>query len=75
MVNLWVRGVCDSMLVKVLEWQRRRDYGAVAATRSFLGQDGKVEHIPTQRAVKLDWRPAELDHLVRILKALRPEWD
>jgi hypothetical protein len=75
MANLWVRGVCDSMLLQVMDWQRRWESGAVAATRPFLGKDGAVEDVVTKRAVKVIFRPAELDHLVRILLAVRPEWE
>ena len=63
------------MLLKVLDWQRRWDSGAVAATRPFLGHDGDVQNVVTQRAVRVAWRPAELDHLVRILTALKPGWE
>jgi hypothetical protein len=63
------------MLLKVLDWQRRWDSGAVAATRPFLGHDGDVQDVVTQRAVRVAWRPAELDHLVRILTALKPGWE
>ena len=75
MANLWVRGICDSMLVQVLDWQGRWESGAVAATRPFLGKDGVVEDVVTKRAVKVVLRPAEMDHLVRILLAVRPEWE
>jgi hypothetical protein len=63
------------MFLKVLDWQRRWETGAVAATRPFLGQDGAVEDVVTKRAVKVAWHPVELDHLVRILLAQRPNWE
>ena len=71
---LWTKGVCDSMLVKVLDWKRRWPAGAVAATREFLHKTGSLEGVPTKRAVKVAWHPKELEHLIRILKAAKPEW-
>lgn len=72
---LWTKGVCDSMLVKVLDWKRRWPAGAVAATREFMHKTGSLEGIPTKRAVKVAWHPKELEHLIRILKAAKPEWE
>jgi len=71
---LWVRGVCDSMLLKVVNWKRRWPAGAVAATRDYMHKTGTVEAIPTKRAVKVAWHPKELEQLIRILKAARPDW-
>ena len=71
---LWTKGVCDSMLVKMLDWKRRWPAGAVAATREFLHKTGSLEGVPTKRAVKVAWHPKELEHLIRILKAAKPEW-
>jgi hypothetical protein len=71
---LWTKGVCDSILVKVLDWKRRWPAGAVAATREFMHKTGSLEGIPTKRAVKVAWHPKELEHLIRILKAAKPEW-
>ena len=73
-MSLWVRGVCDSMLLKVRDWKRRWPAGAVAATREYMHKTGSVEGVPTKRAVQVAWHPKELEHLVRILKAARPEW-
>jgi hypothetical protein len=71
---LWVSGVCDSMLLKVVNWRHRWPAGPVAATRAFMNKTGTVEAIPTKRAVKVAWHPKELEHLIRILKIARPDW-
>ena len=71
---LWVQGVCDSMFRKVIEWKRRWPSGDVAATRTFMHKTGSLEGIPTKRAVRIAWYPKELEHLIRILKLARPEW-
>ena len=62
------------MFVKVQSWLRRWESGAVAGTRDFLHLDGRVEGIPTKRAVYVSWHPKELQELIRILQAERPDW-
>jgi site-specific recombinase XerC len=39
-----------------------------------MNKTGTVEAIPTTRAVKVAWHPKELEHLIRILKIARPDW-
>jgi hypothetical protein len=39
-----------------------------------MNKTGTVEAIPTKRAVKVAWHPKELEHLIRILKIARPDW-
>ena len=71
---LWYTGVCDSMAAKVLSWYRNWHLAPVYATREKMQTDGTIVQVPTMRAVPVAWTRAELEHLVRILKALRPDW-
>ena len=73
-MSLWVYGVCDTLLVKILRWQRDWPQGREAATRLFMHKDGRQENLVTKRRVYVTLHMKEMEHLVRILKALRPDW-
>lgn len=75
MQNLWVRGICDKMLLRVLFWQQHWPHGKEAADRLFLHRDGRQEHIVTKRAVKVPFHPREFEAMVRIVTTLRPDWE
>ena len=48
--------------------------GAPYADRPFMNATGAVENVVTQREVQVPWKKAEFEHLVRILRAVRPDW-
>lgn len=71
---LWFAGVCDSMLRVVELWAANWDRSPAYATRPFMTATGEIEDIVTKRVVQVAWLPVEFEHLVRILKAVRPNW-
>jgi hypothetical protein len=75
MATLWVRGICDGLLQVVADWLRRWPNGKEAADRLFMHKNGAQEMVVTRRAVVVRWHPKELRELIRILKAMRPEWE
>lgn len=70
---LWFGGVCDDLLFKVMIWGRAYWRGEVHSTRQFLELDGRVVDKPTKMAHDIPFREVELDHLVRIGQALKPD--
>jgi hypothetical protein len=62
------------MMQTVLRWVDAWPLGKVAATRPYLNHNGQVEDLVTKRANDVAWHPRELQELVRILKAVKPEW-
>lgn len=72
---IWVHGVCDSLLASVQRWYRQWSLGSVAGTRLFMHKDGREEDVVTKRCVKVMWHQKELEHLVRILKVAKPDWE
>jgi len=62
------------MFQKLLWWRRVWPQGTPYATRPFMNQAGGIEDAVTQREVRVPWKKAEFEHLVRILQAVKPEW-
>jgi hypothetical protein len=58
----------------VLRWADAWPFGKVAATRQYMDKNGQLEDLVTKRANEIAWHPRELAELVRILKAVKPEW-
>lgn len=72
--TLWYRGVCDSMLEKVKYWARAWPGGEVyAVDQCWSIEQGSYEKV-SMRVVRVPWTAAEVEHLLRILEAVRPEW-
>lgn len=71
---VWYRGICDEALAKVELWLRAWPMGDVAATRPLMDK-GRIVDVPTKRAVKMSWRTGELEHIVRILQTVKPNWE
>lgn len=80
---LWFAGVCDDLYRKIAVWDFAYwNGGEVYATRLWLNPlSGQTEPKPVKMAHDVPFRELELDHLVRLLKALRPntpmleEWE
>lgn len=70
---LWFAGICDELLTKVAIWDQAYWVGEVHSTRQFLELDGRIVDKPTKIAHELPLREIELDHMIRILEAMRPE--
>lgn len=69
----WYKGVCDDVLKQLKVWLARYEQGEVAATRDWLDpKDLKVKPLPTKFGHRLFFKPAEVDHLVRIVGELKP---
>jgi hypothetical protein len=77
---LWINGVGDRTLSKVIYWMNNYDKGKVCATRQYMtkpGQTGaevKVINMPTAKAVKVPWQLDELNYLASVLEQARPNW-
>lgn len=70
---LWFTGICDELLLKIAIWDQAYWVGEVHSTRQFLERDGRVVDKPTKIAHEMPIREIELDHIIRILEAMRPE--
>lgn len=70
---LWFAGVCDNLGQKIARWCANYERGEVCRTRKYLNYAGIVQDIPTQYLHIIPFKPAEVDHLVRIVEALRPK--
>lgn len=70
-MSLWFAGLCDRLYHRIQLWHRNYDLGAVYATRPFMGVDG-VKDVVTIRKHKIPIHPKEMEHLIRILRLLRP---
>lgn len=72
--NIWFAGICDELYRKIALW----DYaywngGEVHSTRLWLNPKSlQTEPKPTKMAHYLPIREIELEHLIRILKELKP---
>ena len=73
MSTLWFSGVCDDMLKKVVLWHEAWPQGNPYTEALFLHVDGRQENLTVQREVHVPWTKPEFEHLVRILKAVRPD--
>lgn len=71
---VWFAGVCDSMLFKVESWLRAWPRGDIFATRTGWSVDGGEFEVVTGRLVKVPLTRSELEHLIRILDAVKPNW-
>ena len=72
--SLWFTGICDDMLQKLAWWYRVWPQGQPYKDAEFLHLDGHVERVVTQHEVHVPWTKLEFEHLIRILKAVRPKW-
>jgi hypothetical protein len=72
--NLWFLGVCDELYRKIKLWDAFYWTGGdVHSTRQWLNPlNAQIEPKPTKMAHYIPFREIELDHLIRILEALRP---
>jgi len=73
MNSLWYTGACDRMLDRVLWWYNHWGQGKVHSTRPYFGLTG-VTAVVTKRVLSVPFHPREFEHMVRILRALKPEW-
>lgn len=69
---LWFTGICDELFVKIAIWYKAYWFGDTHSTRKFLEKVGQVVDKPVKTAHHLPFREVELEHLIRILEALRP---
>lgn len=72
--NVWYKGICDELLFKVALWEAAYwTGGSVHSTRQWLDPRlGKPVDKPVKMAHFLPFREVELEHLVRIVEALKP---
>jgi hypothetical protein len=73
MATVWFSGVCDSVLSKVYTWHKVYEQGEVCKDQDYLNVDGVVVKKPTMYAHRIGWTQPELEHLIRIVKDLRPQ--
>jgi hypothetical protein len=77
---LWYAGVCDDLYQKIAIWQHVYWHGMIHSTRQFVEKIGRSEDNiglrivdkPVKIAHQIPFREIELDNLIRILQALRP---
>ena|SRR5208337_970117 len=70
---LWYTGVCDELYQKIAMWQFAYWYGMPYSTMKWVDPKGlKVVDKPVKIAHQIPFREIELDNLIRILAALRP---
>ena len=68
----WYKPVCDDALRKIFIWYSQYHRGDPSASRPWVNMDGRVIDKVTRYANKVRFKPAELDHIVRILDAITP---
>jgi hypothetical protein len=68
----WYRPVCDQLFERIKFWYTHYERGAESASRSFVTLNGRIVDRTTMYAHVLQFKPLEIDHLVRLLKALSP---
>ncbi len=73
--NLWFVGPCDDLLIKVAIWDQAYWHGEVHSTRKWLDPLKGVVDKPTKMAHYIPFREVELDHLIRIVGAMKPGSD
>ena len=72
---LWYAGVCDQALNRITSWYRYYNQGEIFGTRPRLSANAaEIETVTTVRRHYLQWHTEELDHLIRMVEALRPKW-
>lgn len=80
MSNMWISGIGDRTLSKVVFWMKNYDRGRVCATKKFLTKPGEMGpgvqtiDMPTAKAVKVPWKMDELEFLIETLDYKRPDW-
>jgi hypothetical protein len=62
------------MLARVQAWHTNYTQGEVYASRMYLSTKFEKQDIPVLYAHDVPWRQDELEHLVRILTAVKPKW-
>ena len=75
---IWFTGVCDGILDKLtgwyLNWHRGEPYMDELLQINYYEKEGS-KPITTVRRVYIPWKDGELDHIIRIIKALKGEQD
>lgn len=72
--TLWFAGVCDSLLAKCERWLSGYETGEVSRTRPFMDERTcAVIDKPVQFAHRIAWHPREIDYLVKIMEAAKPD--
>jgi hypothetical protein len=66
----WYRPVCDILLAKMQRWFDMYERGDEAASRKFVTMNGRIVDKVTMYAHRMQFKPLEIDHLVRLLHAL-----
>lgn len=70
---LWFTPLCDEVYRKIAIWDAMYWIGEIHSTRKWVNPTSvQVEDKPTRMAHDIPFREIELDHLVRIVEALRP---
>lgn len=70
---LWYAGPCDDLLSKIIIWDQAYWMGEVHSTRKWLDPLKGVIDKPTRMAHYIPFREIELDHLLRIVRVMRPD--
>jgi hypothetical protein len=73
---IWYAGVCDRILAELNKWYSVYPMGPVV--REEVSQlnwrvEGGQTRIPTVRRIYISLKEIEIDHMIRIIGALRPE--
>lgn len=71
---MWFAGVCDTMLQRAQWWLQAWPRGDEFATRSGWSVTGGEFQIVTARVVKVAISKPELEHMIRILDNVKPNW-
>jgi hypothetical protein len=66
----WYRPVCDILLAKMQRWFDMYERGDEAASRKFVTMNGRIVDKVTMYAHRMQFKPLEIDHLIRLLHAL-----
>jgi len=66
----WYSPICDSVIQKIYSWYVHYNRGDPSADRPWVNIEGRVVDRITKYAHRIRFKPAELDHLIRILDAL-----
>lgn len=72
---LWYSGVCDELYIKIAMWEHAYwNGGEIHSTREWLDPNsGQVVPKPTRMAHRVPLREVDLEHLIRIVGALKPD--
>lgn len=75
---LWVKGICDRILLTLISWAMHYHNGVVSATRPQqqppTASGVTVIDVPTRYAVDVAWQQQDLDYLIKVLEARVPTW-